>query len=330
MQFALETADGVNGRGGFTAPVLENGGLMKSIHLIRIAATGLLLFVASANLPAAGRIEATMEARFDRFSALVESTRGLTFGQRVSTVTDAYDRFFARGVLATLSDEDLRFVFRAARMMSLYSRDDRYQHDLETAFAELKSRGITRRSQVFDLYGMFVATRRFDDAARLLEDNPSIGLEVLPTLEPSPVPEGLPTVLSLKMDSRSMQRMGVVLSTGPRVIVIGHPHCHFSANSVADLEADDGLIRSFREHALWIAPADPTIGYDLIVNWNKLHPDAPVVIAYDAREWPFVDTWETPTFYFLLDGKLKAKVVGWIGPKTREELRRGLAQIGVN
>ncbi len=302
---------------------------MKSIRLIRIAATGLLLVVASANLPAMGRLEATMEERFDSISALVESTRGLTYGQRVSIVTDAYDQLFVRGVLATLSDEDLRFVFRAARMTSLYSRDEKYQHDMERAFAELKSRGITRKSQVFDLYGMFVATRRFDDAARLLEDNPSIGLEVLPMLEPSPAPEGQPTVLSLKMDSRSMQRTGVVLSTGPRVIVVGHPNCHFSANSVADLEDDDGLIRSFSEHAIWIAPPDPTIGYDLIVNWNKHHPDAPVVIAYDAREWPFVDTWETPTFYFLLDGKLKAKVVGWTGPQTREDLRRGLAQIGL-
>ena len=89
MQFALETADGVNGRGGFTAPVLENGGLMKSIRLIRIAATGLLLVVASANLPAMGRLEATMEERFDSISALVESTRGLTYGQRVSIVTEA-------------------------------------------------------------------------------------------------------------------------------------------------------------------------------------------------------------------------------------------------
>lgn len=36
-----------------------------------------------------------------------------------------------------------------------------------------------------------------------------------------------------------------------------------------------------------------------------------MVFAYDLGEWPMIDDWATPIFYFLRDGRLVAKVIGW-------------------
>jgi len=64
-------------------------------------------------------------------------------------------------------------------------------------------------------------------------------------------------------------------------------------------------------------PADTAL-----IRWNREHPLTAIASAYRENEWPLIDTWEMPTFYFLKAGVLQAKVVGWQREQVMQEMRK--------
>lgn len=54
-----------------------------------------------------------------------------------------------------------------------------------------------------------------------------------------------------------------------------------------------------------------------------------MVIAFDRAEWPDFDSWSTPMFYFLCDGKLISVVEGWPSEGNKEALLKAAEQIGL-
>jgi hypothetical protein len=58
--------------------------------------------------------------------------------------------------------------------------------------------------------------------------------------------------------------------------------------------------------------------------WNHEHPAMQHTIAYRNDEWPMIDWWGTPTFYFIKDGAVIAKFVGWPKEGRRAELLTAL------
>jgi hypothetical protein len=52
-------------------------------------------------------------------------------------------------------------------------------------------------------------------------------------------------------------------------------------------------------------------------------------VVFKREAWPMIDSWETPTFYFLEHGVVRAKVQGWPKEGHRSELLAGLQKIGL-
>jgi hypothetical protein len=54
----------------------------------------------------------------------------------------------------------------------------------------------------------------------------------------------------------------------------------------------------------------------------------PFVYTYRANEWPEIEYWGTPAFYFYKNGELRYKVIGW--NKRREKyIEQGLKEVGL-
>ena len=52
-------------------------------------------------------------------------------------------------------------------------------------------------------------------------------------------------------------------------------------------------------------------------------------LADQRADWPALDSWGTPTFYFFQRGALVSKVRGWPRAGRRAELLAGMHAIGL-
>jgi len=70
---------------------------------------------------------------------------------------------------------------------------------------------------------------------------------------------------------------------------------------------------------------------DRVALWNKLHPTQVMALAYKTKNWPIIDDWSTPIFYFVRNGIVVDKVVGW--PKDGRNtplLRAAISRFGAS
>ena len=118
-------------------------------------------------------------------------------------------------------------------------------------------------------------------------------------------------------------------TTDAYIVAVSHPMCGPSRRAMAAIEADAGLARIFRGNAHWIAPADRRLHLDVLRAWNQDHPLTQFAVAWRRDEWPQIDHWATPTFYFFARGDLVAKVSGWPDEGRHEELMAAARAAGI-
>ncbi|MGH6977677.1 MAG: hypothetical protein ACRED4_00035 [Brevundimonas sp.] len=219
-----------------------------------------------------------------------------------------------------MPDEDLRALTLAAQLAVFYHHD----HDiLDDAMADLRlleDRGVARPGDIRAAYGLLVAGRRFEQARFFLSAHPDLE-------EPPP-----PRLLGVRSDVQGAAEMRVGEIEGtllwapvdlaqlPRILVIGHPLCHFTTNAARAIEADPDLRALFAAQAKWLAPQDNTTDFDVFRQWNAAHPDKQMTIAWRAADFPIIDHWATPTFYFIENGRVVSQVQGWPKGGRREEI----------
>ena len=221
--------------------------------------------------------------------------------------------------LADTSDGDLIALMRAAQTAAYYSHDDAILDDAMVDLSLIEKRGKASAADFGETYRLLIGNRRFDEAQKFLDKHPALH-------ETPP-----PTLLDLRPDWRgaSEMRIGdrktlvwmpVDLEKVPRILVIGHPLCHFTQNAARAIEADPKLKALFAQQSKWLAPQDGTTDFDLFRQWNAQHPGEQMTIAYRAADFPQIDNWATPTFYFIDRGRVVSRVTGWPKGGRRDEL----------
>jgi len=126
-------------------------------------------------------------------------------------------------------------------------------------------------------------------------------------------------------DDGTLVRRTVTLDPHAQVVVIAG--CHFSKDAAEAIETDPVLRPLFSRNTAWITPAGENPADPDLARWNRDHPLAALRTAYRESEWPAIDTWNMPTFYFLRDGRVVAKVVGWQG--RRDAVLAGYRALGL-
>lgn len=125
-----------------------------------------------------------------------------------------------------------------------------------------------------------------------------------------------PTVIVREGDR--FVRRGLSFGKQTQIIAIGG--CHFADDAMRDIDADPELQRAFA-NARWLLPQEATGSLDRT-------RDSRLVAVYRRDEYPMTDEWSSPVFYFLRDGAVVHKVVGWPKQGRRDELR-GLRLLGL-
>lgn len=287
-----------------------------------------LIILGLALWPLASFSQASIGARYARFHAVEEASFGALTLKRARLVSAAYENEFGTlPPLRRVDDGDLRLLFRAATSAQFYALDDRYTDAMLRLFNELERRRLGAPADGRDVFEALVASRRLVAASEFAARHPAASFESIPQVHDAVTKEAEPTVWRLDGENR-LERVGVDFAT-TRIIVVAHPSCHFTQHAVRDIEGDRDLATLFEQHALWVAPQRGRFDLDLFRDWNELHAGMPMTIAYKRSEWPGINGWETPTFYFLRQGRVVKVVTGWPDTGRRNELVEAMHAIGL-
>lgn len=160
------------------------------------------------------------------------------------------------------------------------------------------------------MHAIYVEARMFDRANAIRAAHAELRLEDTPRLiDRGGRRAGQGGKLVVSEDGASMTYDAVPLH-GKKLVIIGHPLCHFSANAVREISTRDDLAARFKD-AIWLAPPGTKLDVAQMQRWNRTYPKSPIAFTDQRDDWPMFDAWATPTFYFLTDGKVVARVQGW-------------------
>lgn len=296
----------------------------------RFICLGVLALLALGGCASNGSIEARHD-RFDAFAHADAEFERLDFANRlVGMFRESFGSALGKRELSETADRDLELLFRAASLVTFYAGTETMPA-MEAVLSELEAREQATSRHHVTMYDIYVRERFFDRAAALRAAHPSASMQPLPVVidDVQDWSEGLPSELVVGRDDATLTRQRVVLGDEAGVIVVFHPGCHFSANAFAAIETDPALRQLILPHAKWLAPARDALHFDTLQEWNHEHPAAPVSIAYRAEEWPMIDSWATPTFYFMKQGVVVTRVAGWPQEGNRPALLQAARTAGL-
>ncbi|GAB4525640.1 MAG: hypothetical protein Kow00133_14280 [Amphiplicatus sp.] len=247
----------------------------------------------------------------------------------------AYRRWFPNGIGASIGGADkheLSNLFRTYYNYLIASDHEQGSSELEAIFHVMETNGWADRRATEYMHRFYLTMRRFDSAEAFRRRHLEAKLPASPPILPSKIGDSTHVVLTPSRDGSGLLQEAIDLSAS-RVVIVGHPQCHFSQNAMADIEVDPDLAEALRARAVWIAEPFASLTDGVIEEWNRAHPDQQFHYAMTKDAWPEINYWGTPSFYFFKNGRLVKKVVGWpndiAGRNERKAaLKDGLAAIG--
>lgn len=178
-------------------------------------------------------------------------------------------------------------------------------------FDEIERRRIASDLQVSDFHRTLIAARRWDDAKALARRFPGMDLEALPAhFDRGDDGEGL-KAWAFDPSSQTLRRQGLGIDRSLALVVVSHPECGFSRAAMRALQADAALAAALPTNRHFVAPTFGGLRLESIRVWNAVHPDSRHVLVDQPLAWTFVKSWNTPQFFFLVDGRLVGHVEGW-------------------
>ena len=299
-----------------------------------VSSAVLVLSFTACSARSATPVPSSVEAAFNSFYQFQDTVVRSDPATRIvaSKVHERYRALFSRyqtsAALAHVGPEDVALIFRAASADFLYSVSSVSLADMQLDLTELRRRGIARNDDDEKVYSALVESRLFDGARAFAKLHRLASVEAVPDVVEN-AGRKRPTVLLVTEGGKKLVRRAVDIEHGRLIVVISSPLCHFCQRAIRSIESDAVLRPLIRNHALWIVPPDQSTPFATVARWNRLHPSEQMSYVYRREEWPMVERWETPVFYFLKDGRVVSTVRGWPDAGRKAELRRSLRLVGL-
>lgn len=268
-------------------------------------------------IEAANRGEQRLSAQ--ELAALVRSRFDLAFGDLLHQEP------------RTLSNQSLSDLFEAAYLAAFYEVRSERARLVLSLFQEKQRRRIANENDASRTFRSLVASRLFVSASLFRSQHSHLQSESWPEVTDA---HGDATRTWYELETTPgrtprLVRQAAKTSNGLQIVVVAHALCHFTQYAVAAIEKDSVLRELFAQRSRWLVPPDGRLYLDEVQAWNDEHRAMPLVLAHSRDEWLEFDIWETPTFYFLRDGKVLDKVVGWPKEGRLSELRAAVAKAGM-
>jgi hypothetical protein len=253
--------------------------------------------------------------RRDAVMAALFKSRGLEQRERIASVETAYSISFPQSVrddiVSKANTSELSHFFDAANVAASTTLDPRPARDALLALATLKRLGAATDKQLRTARELVLKTRMFEAGAQfdlpLLKDESD---------------DRAPTELFVEPDG--MIRRSITM-TGSQILVVSHPMCGFSAAAMEAIGTEPALAAVFARNARWLVPQEISGDLEPLRKPSRFR----FTLAYKRTEFPMIDSWETPTFYFLKDGRVEKKVQGWPKQGRMQEILDGLRAINL-
>jgi hypothetical protein len=260
----------------------------------------------------------------------VDAAANIQEGQRGSVVSGAYEKYLSqfRSVTDELDPTEVRKLLNGAHDAHFFSGNENYLVDELSYIKVLEKIGVATKGDYDVLFGSYIKSRDFIKA-KVLNEAHELGRDAdLPKIIYGQNGSDGHLVYSVVGDKKLLLA-SARFGTGPQVVVVAHPLCHFSNNATKAIESDKGLSKIFDGHSVWIVPPEEKLNLGIIYKWNEQHPEEKMVLTHDVSQWPQIDSWATPTFYFFKNGKLMKKVVGWGADGNKSEIISAARFIGL-
>lgn len=228
--------------------------------------------------------------------------------------------------LANQNDEDLKLHWQAVGIAVFYSTDSDVTDAALRVFAELERRGLADDRTAMRIFDALLRARRFDAARDFAARHASAGLPALPDFTDNGTT--LPSVWRFNAEGDKAERIGIDLQPLQIIVAAG---CHFSADAASDIADDPVLGPVFARHARWLSLPPGSEALDALAEWNRTHPQTPMLAIHDRGEWALLPEWAMPTFAIVKDGRVIDSTKGWRSndPEFRGKLVALLERAGL-
>jgi thioredoxin-related protein len=278
---------------------------------------------------------ATFNDKFLNYKNYSKKIDDYSLAQRSSLLEERYLKLFSKEIqyadLKKRKSPDLANLFLATDEIAFYTLEKSHVNTMTDIFKILVSKNLATDKQINTLYGAYISTRMFHEAQELKKTYPTILKAEQPEIiNADQLDTNKKSVWRLGLNSNILERKNINIGHGVQIIMIAHPLCHFSNNAIQDIQSDLELKNLVLPNLKLLAPQDRHLNLSVFKKWNSEHPDMSMSIVHLQSEWPELEKWSTPIFYFYKDGALKSTLVGWPKEGNKEKLMQELKKVGIN
>lgn len=298
------------------------------VTIIRIASiVAGLAFCVGANA-----VQRSMVERYSDFREVEASIFPLPEMERARKIRESYRSLFpeasGHGAITGVAKDDLLLMFKAANSAAFFTADREFVAHMVQIVSAMEEAGVAGSAVYGELHAAMIHVRMFRQAKNLEASRPSRRYEQIPDFQGETEASGASEWV-VDGDKRELVRREIGMDRGVLIVVAAHPACHFSGDAVRRIMNSAVLAPIFRDFAKWLVPPSRSLSIDAVQKWNKDNLAVQMSLANRREDWPEIDSWETPTFYFFKDGRRVAKVEGWPAEGRVEEISNALRQVGL-
>ena len=116
---------------------------------------------------------------------------------------------------------------------------------------------------------------------------------------------------------------------GGQLVVVSSPVCNPCRRLFDWMKTEPELMKVMSEKGAWITNVASKLYWQQLIDANKTNGSFRMHYTWKKSEWPEIDSWATPSFYFYRDGQLVSRFAGWPNQGNEAALRKGLKQVGL-
>lgn len=213
--------------------------------------------------------------------------------------------------LEALSSADLYDIFDLIRHVNFYYQDPRLVKAMELIVLARQRRGDIVSNLLTSLHKAYIRGRAITEARQLEKRYPELQFtETLPLIKNISAERGF-----LELDDNRQSILYRKFEFGPNghVVVVSSPMCSPSKRFLSWLNALNREMYKaiFSRFATFVSPPGDYLHIESYHAANKEIAPIKLHYIYNKDQWPEIQLWNTPVFYFFYDGKLVSQLIGW-------------------